>query len=89
MAIFGRNRHTEREREKREKEERGSTFSLRSTELGWMSRVEPRLKVEVLVKGNSWTPKSGVFVEDTSGKFGKSWVSSFRVFEKLRLRSKR
>ena len=69
--------------------ERSSDFSLRSAELQWSSRVGPRLKVEVLVEGNAWTLKSGVFVGDMSGKFGRLWVSSFRVFEKLRLRSKR
>ena len=59
------------EREKRECKERSSNFSLRSTELEWPSRVGPRLKVGVLVKGNVWTPKSGVSVGDTSGKFGR------------------
>ena len=77
------------EREKRGCRERRSDFSLRSTELGWSSNVGPRLKVGVLVEGNVWTPKSGVFVEDTSGKFKRLWVSSFRVFKKLLLRSQR
>ena len=76
------------ERENRGCEERSSDFSLRSTELGWSSRVGPRLKVGVLVESNAWTPKPGVFVGDSSGKFGRSWVLSFQVFEKLRLRSK-
>ena len=77
------------EREKRGFRERSSDLSLRSTELGWSSHVGPRLKVEELVEGNKWTPKSGVSVGDTSGKFRRPWVSSFQVFEKLRLRSKR
>ena len=50
--------------------ERGSTFSLRSMELEWLSHVGPRLKVGVLVEGNVWTLKSRIFVEDSSGKFG-------------------
>ena len=53
------------------------------------SRVGPRLKVGVLVEGNAWTLKPGVSIGDSRGKFGRPWVSSFRVFEKLRLRSKR
>ena len=75
--------------EKRECRERSSNFSLRSTELEWSSRVGLRLKVGVLIEGNVWTPKPGVFVIDLSGKFGRLWVSSFRVFEKLLFRSKR
>ena len=54
---------------------RGSTFSLRSKELGWSSRIEPRLKVGILVEGNAWTPKSGVFVGDMIEEFGKSKIS--------------
>ena len=46
-----------REREKIGCRERSSDFSLRSTELGWSSRVGSRLKVGVLVEGNTWTPK--------------------------------
>ena len=59
------------EREKRGFIERSYDFSLRSTELRWSSRAEPRIKVEVLVEGNAWTPKPGVFVRDSSGKFGR------------------
>ena len=44
----------------------GSTFSPRSTELGWSSHVGPRLKVEVLVEGNTGTTKSRFFVRDSS-----------------------
>ena len=51
--------------------ERSSDFSLRSTELEWSSCVGPRLKVGVLVEGNVWTPKSRVFIIDTSEKFGR------------------
>ena len=66
-----------------------SDFSLLSTELEWSSRVGPRLKVGALVEGITWTPKPGVLARDSSGKFGRSWVLSFRVFKKLRLRSER
>ena len=45
------------EREKRGCRERSSYFPLRSTELGWSSRIGSRLKVGVLVEGNAWTPK--------------------------------
>ena len=44
-------------REKKWCRERHSNFFLRSTNLGWSSRVGPRLKVRVLVEGNAWTPK--------------------------------
>ena len=77
------------EREKRGCRERSFDFCLRSTELGWSSRVGPRLKVGVLVDDNAWTPKPGIFVGDSSKKFERPWVSSFRIFEKLCLRSKR
>ena len=75
--------------EKRRCRERNFDLSLKSMEFGWLSRFEPRLKVGVLVEGNAWTPKPGVFVKDSSRKFGRSWVLSFRVFEKLCLPSKR
>ena len=51
------------EREKRGCEERSSDLCLRFTELGWSSHVGPRLKVGVLVEGNAWTPKSGIFYQ--------------------------
>ena len=83
-----------REGEEGEREGKmGSTFSLRSTELGWSSRVRPRLKVGVLVKGNAWTPKLGVFIGDLTDEFGKSKVSGFKKcqqdFLDFILRSKR
>ena len=63
--------------------ERSSDFSLRSTELGWLSRVGPRLKIEVLVEGNTWTLKSRIFVEDSSGSSGRPWVSGLRDSKKF------
>ena len=80
---------THKGREKRGYGEKSSDFSLRSTEFWWSSRIELRLKVGVLIEGNAWTPKPGVSVGDSNRKFGRLWVSSFRVFKKLRLRSKR
>ena len=74
---------------RRKVKERSSDLSLRSTELGWSSRVGPRLKVEVLIEGNAWTKKSRIFVEDLSGSFGKPWVLGLRDSKKFRLRSKR
>ena len=59
---------------RRERGKEGSDLSLRSKELGWSSRVGPRLKVGVLIESNAWTPKSGDFVRDSSEEFGKSKV---------------
>ena len=53
----------------------GSIFFLGSTELKWSSNVGLRLKVGVFVEGNTWTPKSRVFIGDSSEEFGKSKVS--------------
>ena len=61
---------------RRKVRERSSEFSLRSTEL----------KFGVLVEGNEWTPKSRIFVEDSSGSLGRPWV---RDSKKFRLCSKR
>ena len=60
--------------EEREREN-GFIFSLRSTKLEWSFNIGLRLKVGVLAEGNTWTPKSGVFVGDSSEEFGKSKVS--------------
>ena len=64
-------RERERALEDRERE-KTSNLSLRSTKFGLSSCVGPRLKVEELVEGNAWTPKSRVFVGDLSGKFWKA-----------------
>ena len=66
------------EREKRGCRERSSDFSLRSMELGWLSRVGPRFKVGVLFEGNTRKPKPEFVVRDSSGKFRRPW---FRAFE--------
>ena len=36
-----------------------------------------------------WTPKSRIFVEDSSGSSGRPWVSGLWDSKKFRLRSKR
>ena len=69
--------------------ERSSTFSLRFTAIDDFVSVEPRLKVGVLVKGNAWTSKSRIFIEDSSGSSGRPWVSGLRDSKKFCLRSKR
>ena len=74
---------------RRKASERSSTFSLRFTTIGGSVFVGPRLKVGVLVKGNAWTPKSRIFVEDSSGSSGRPWVSDLRDSKKFRLPSKR
>ena len=68
--------------EKRRCRERSYDLSLRSTELRWSSCVGPRIKVRVLIEGNAWTPKPGVFIGDLSGKFRRPWVLSFRGLRK-------
>ena len=64
----------EKERRAKKGGKRSSDFSLRFMELGWSSHVGPRLKAGVLIEGNAWTPKSGVFVGDSSEEFRKSKV---------------
>ena len=61
---------------RRKSSERSSTFSLRFTAIGGSVFVGPRLKVGVLVEGNAWTPKSRIFVEDSSGSSGRPWARS-------------
>ena len=74
---------------RRKSSERSSTFSLRFTVIGDSVSVGPRLKVGVLVESNTWTPKSRIFVEDSSGSSGRPWVLGLRDSKKFRLRSKR
>ena len=52
---------------RRKASERSSTLSLRFTAIGGSVSVGTRLKVGVLIEGNAWTPKSRIFVEDSSG----------------------
>ena len=74
---------------RRKASESNSTFSLRFTTIGGSVSVGPRLKVGVLVEGNAWTPKSRIFVEDSSGSSGRLWVSGLRDSKKFRLPFKR
>ena len=48
----------------RERREKISTFSLRSTEIGWSESVEPRFKVHLLDEGYAWVPTTRGFTED-------------------------
>ena len=57
-------------RENRGCRERRFDFSLRSTKLDWLSRLGLRVKVEVLIEGNVWTPKPRVFIGNSSGSLG-------------------
>ena len=74
---------------RRKSSERSSTLSLRFTVIGGSISIGPRLKVGILVEGNAWTPKSRIFVEDSSGSSGRLWVSGLRDSKKFRPRSKR
>ena len=68
---------------RRKASERSFTFSLRFTAIGGSVSVGPRLKVRVLVKGNAWTPKSRIFIEDSSGSLGRPWVSGSSGLQKV------
>ena len=46
---------------RRKVRERNSDFSLRSMELGWSSRIRPRIKVGVLGEGYTWIPETPSF----------------------------
>ena len=74
---------------RRKSSERSSTFSLRFTAIGGSVSVGPRLKIGVLVKGNVWTLKSRIFVEDSRGSSERPWLSGLWDSKKFRLRSKR
>ena len=50
--------------EMREEGERSSSFSLRSTEIGWSESVKPRFKVYLLDEGYAWVSTTCNFVED-------------------------
>ena len=58
--------------------ERNFDFSLRSTELGWSSRIRPRLKVGVLSKGYAWIPETLSFGKVSLGRFRESKASGSR-----------
>ena len=54
---------------RRKVRERNSDFSLRSTELGWSSRFEPRLKVGVFGEGYVWIPETLSFDKVSRRRF--------------------
>ena len=57
---------------RRKVRERNSGFSLRATELGWSSRVGPRLKVGVVTEDYAWIPKIPSFAKVLCGRFDES-----------------
>ena len=60
---------------RRKVRETNSDFYLRSTELGWSSRVRPRIKVGVLGEGYTWIPKTPSFTNVSRRRFGESKAS--------------
>ena len=68
---------------RRKSSERSSTSSLRFTAIGGLVSIGLRLKVGVLVEGNVWTPKSRIFVENSSGSLGRPWVSGLRGLQNV------
>ena len=62
-------------REKRERGERSSNFSLRYMEIGGLVFVKPRTKDHLLNNGYAWVPKTRDFAEDSSEEFVKLRVS--------------
>ena len=66
--------------------EKFSTFSLRSTEIGWSSSDGPRFKVGVLNEGYAWLPETPSFSKVSHGRFEESKASGLgSVREMLRL----
>ena len=47
-----------------ERGEKTSSFSLRSTKIGWSESIEPRFKVHLLDEGYAWVPTTRSFTED-------------------------
>ena len=60
---------------RRKVRDRKSDFSLRSTELGWSSRVGPRLKVRVLGKSYAWISETPSFAKVSHERFMESKAS--------------
>ena len=61
-------------REVRERE-KIFTFSLRSTDIGWLSSDGPRFKVGVFGEGYTWIPETLSFIKVSRGRFEESKVS--------------
>ena len=64
---------------RRKVRKRNSDFSLRSTELGWSSRVG------VLSKGYAWIPETPSFAKVSRRRFGESKASGSRSVHKTSL----
>ena len=62
--------------EKKERGERGSSFSLRSTNIGLSVFFGPRTNVNHIDEGYAWIPESPGFAKVSRGRFGKSKASS-------------
>ena len=60
---------------RRKVRERNSDLSLRSTELGWLSRVGTRLKVRVLYEGYAWIQETPSFAKVSRRRFEESKAS--------------
>ena len=73
----------------RQRRERASSFSLRSTKLRWSDFVEPRTKVRHIDEGYAWVPRMRDFTEDQRRKVGKSKLMGLGGFLPIILRSKR
>ena len=67
----------EKEERERERKEKGFSFFLRSTEIGWSDLVGPRVKAHLLCEGYAWAPKSRSF--DAVPDLGFSKSRKFRV----------
>ena len=52
--------------------ERSSSFSLRSTEVGWLSSDGPRFKVGVLSEDYAWILETPSSAKVSNRRFGKS-----------------
>ena len=57
---------------RRKVRERNSDFSLRSTELGWLSCFVPRLEVGELDEGYEWKSETPSFTKVSRRRFGES-----------------
>ena len=51
-------------RERMRGEEKTSSFSLRSIEIGWLESVQPKFKVHLLNEGYAWVSTTSSFTED-------------------------
>ena len=73
----------EEDREERERGERDSTFSLRSMELGWSSRVGLRFKVGVRGEDYVWISETPSFIKVRTRGLGSRRLRVREVFAEL------